>query len=167
MSTRATNVKSSNQSIPTQRSDNETLSTPGLKAFSCNDFATGIKYSHNLTEGGESGIVFKGWIDKQTLCPSAPETGIPVSLKHLKSEGFKGDKEWLKKLNYIGQLHHPNLVKLFGYRVDSEDWFLVYEFLPNGSLENYLFRVGIQPISWETRMKVAIGAAKGLSFLHH
>ncbi|XP_056698085.1 probable L-type lectin-domain containing receptor kinase V.3 [Spinacia oleracea] len=43
------------------------------------------------------------------------------------------------ELNYVGQLHHPNLVKLFGYCLDGQDWFLVYAFLAKGRLENHLF----------------------------
>ncbi|CAN6549126.1 unnamed protein product [Malus baccata var. baccata] len=89
-----------------------------------------------------------------------------VAVKKLKPEGFQGHKEWLTEVNYLGQLHHPNLVKLIGYCLEGENRLLVYEFMPKGSLENHLFRRGPQPLSWATRMKVAIGAARGLSFLH-
>lgn len=44
------------------------------------------------------------------------------------------------EINYLGQLHHPNLVKLIGYCLDGENLLLVYEFMPKGSLENHLFR---------------------------
>ena len=44
------------------------------------------------------------------------------------------------EVNYLGQLHHPNLVKLIGYCLDGENRLLVYEFMPKGSLENHLFR---------------------------
>ncbi|XP_056690867.1 probable serine/threonine-protein kinase PBL3 isoform X2 [Spinacia oleracea] len=159
----------SNLSLPTERPEEEILSSPGLKAFSIYELKTAIQYFDSLTEEGGSDLVFKGWIDEQTLSPSTPETGMVVAFKNLKPEGFHGDKEyWLSELNYIGQLHHPNLVKLFGYCLDGQDWFLVYEYLAKGRLENHLFgdHEGIQPLSWETRMKVAIGAAKGLCFLH-
>jgi serine/threonine protein kinase len=71
------------------------------------------------------------------------------------------------EVNYLGQLHHANLVKLIGYCTDGDNRLLVYEFMPKGSLENHLFRRGAEPLSWAIRLKVAIGAAKGLSFLHH
>jgi len=69
-------------------------------------------------------------------------------------------------VNYLGQLHHPNLVKLIGYCSEGDNRLLVYEYLPKGSLENHLFRRGGQLLPWQTRIKVAIGAARGLSFLH-
>ncbi|XP_044480284.1 probable serine/threonine-protein kinase PBL3 isoform X2 [Mangifera indica] len=89
-----------------------------------------------------------------------------VAVKKLKPEGFQGHKEWLTEVKYLGQLHHPNLVKLIGYCLEGENRLLVYEFMPKGSLENHLFRRGPQPLSWAVRIKVAIGAARGLSFLH-
>nr|GMD86068.1 receptor-like cytoplasmic kinase 176 [Ipomoea batatas] len=68
----------------------------------------------------------------------------------------------------MGQLSHPNLVKLIGYCLEDEHRLLVYEFMPRGSLENHLFRRSsyFQPLSWTLRMKVALGAAKGLAYLH-
>nr|KYP55521.1 putative serine/threonine-protein kinase NAK [Cajanus cajan] len=89
-----------------------------------------------------------------------------VAVKKLKPEGFQGHKEWLSEVNYLGQLRHPNLVKLIGYCLEGDNRLLVYEYLPNRCLENHLFRKGIQPLPWATRIKVAIGAARGLSFLH-
>ncbi|XP_057978985.1 receptor-like cytoplasmic kinase 176 isoform X2 [Malania oleifera] len=72
------------------------------------------------------------------------------------------------EINYLGQLHHPNLVKLVGYCLEDDHRLLVYLFMPRGSLENHLFRRNsyFQPLSWNLRMKVALGAAKGLAFLH-
>ncbi|PKI36854.1 hypothetical protein CRG98_042803 [Punica granatum] len=89
-----------------------------------------------------------------------------VAVKKLKQESFQGHKEWLTELDYLGQLHHPNLVKLIGYCLDGENRLLVYEFMAKGSLENHLFRRGPQPLSWATRVKIAVGAARGLCFLH-
>jgi serine/threonine protein kinase len=91
-----------------------------------------------------------------------------IAVKKLNQEGFQGHREWLAEVNYLGQLSHPNLVKLVGYCLEDEQRLLVYEFMPRGSLENHLFRRGshFQPLSWNLRMKVALGAAKGLAFLH-
>ncbi|KAK9750812.1 hypothetical protein RND81_02G223600 [Saponaria officinalis] len=161
-------VKSSSHSLSTQRSEDEILSCPGLKAFTFNDLKTATKNFRPDSVIGEGGFgyVFKGWLDEQTLLPSKPGSGMVVAVKKLKPEGFQGHKEWLTEVNYLGQLHHSNLVKLIGYCLDGENRLLVYELMPKGSLENHLFRRGPQPISWATRIKVAIGAAKGLSFLH-
>ncbi|KAE8715896.1 putative serine/threonine-protein kinase NAK [Hibiscus syriacus] len=72
------------------------------------------------------------------------------------------------EVNFIGRLSHPNLVKLLGYCWEEKELLLVYEFMQKGSLENHLFRrnPAVEPISWETRLKIAIGAARGLAFLH-
>lgn len=161
-------VKISAQSLPTPRSEDEILSSPGLNAFTFNELKTATKNfrSDNLIGEGGFGYVYKGWINEQTLCPSKPGSGMVVAIKKLKPEGFQGHKEWLTEVNYLGQLHHPNLVKLIGYCLDGENQLLVYELMPKGSLENHLFRRGPQPLSWATRIKVAVGTARGLAFLH-
>ncbi|KAF2291759.1 hypothetical protein GH714_035485 [Hevea brasiliensis] len=120
-----------------------------------------------LGEGG-FGSVFKGWIDEHSFTAAKPGTGLVVAVKRLNQEGFQGHKEWLAEVNYLGQFCHPHLVKLIGYCLEDEHRLLAYEFMPRGSLENHLFRRGsyFQPLSWNLRLKVALGAAKGLAFLH-
>ncbi|XP_043713013.1 probable serine/threonine-protein kinase PBL3 [Telopea speciosissima] len=162
------NDKSTTKMLPLPRSEGEILSSPNLKAFSFSELrnATRNFRPDSLLGEGGFGYVFKGWIDEHTLAATKPGSGMVVAVKKLKPEGFQGHKEWLTEVNYLGQLHHPNLVKLFGYCLDGENRLLVYEFMPKGSLENHLFRRGAQPLSWAIRIKVAIGAARGLSFLH-
>ncbi|KAL6641192.1 hypothetical protein ACP70R_019373 [Stipagrostis hirtigluma subsp. patula] len=154
--------------LPTPRTEGEILSSPNLKAFSFGDLKSATKNFRPdslLGEGG-FGYVYKGWIDEQTLAPSKPGSGMVVAIKKLKPEGFQGHKEWLTEVDYLGQLSHQNLVKLIGYCSDGDNRLLVYEFMPKGSLENHLFRRGADPLPWGVRLKVAIGAARGLSFLH-
>eukprot|EP00262_Sarcandra_glabra_P002183 TRINITY_DN12449_c0_g3_i1.p1 TRINITY_DN12449_c0_g3~~TRINITY_DN12449_c0_g3_i1.p1 ORF type:complete len:415 (-),score=66.44 TRINITY_DN12449_c0_g3_i1:131-1375(-) len=160
--------KSSSDNPPTPRTEGEILSSPNLKAFTFNDLknATRNFRSDSLLGEGGFGYVFKGWIDEQTLAAARPGSGMVVAVKKLKPEGFQGHKEWLTEVNYLGQLRHPNLVKLIGYCLDGDNRLLVYEFMPKGSLENHLFRRGVQPLTWAIRIKVAIGAARGLAFLH-
>ncbi|XP_039023774.1 probable serine/threonine-protein kinase PBL3 isoform X2 [Hibiscus syriacus] len=159
---------SSSGYLPTPRTEGEILSSPNLKPFSFSDLKSATRNFRPdslLGEGG-FGYVFKGWIDESTLSATKPGSGTVVAVKKLKPEGFQGHKEWLTEVDYLGQLHHPNLVKLIGYCSEGENRLLVYEFMPKGSLENHLFRRGPQPLSWAVRLKVAIGAARGLSFLH-
>lgn len=139
-----------------------------LKSFTFNDLKNATKNfrSDSLLGEGGFGCVFKGWIDENTFAPSKPGSGMVVAVKKLKTESFQGHREWLAEVNYLGQLRHENLVKLIGYCSESESRLLVYEFMPRGSLENHLFRKGVQLMSWATRMRIAVDVARGLSFLH-
>ncbi|GMH20558.1 hypothetical protein Nepgr_022399 [Nepenthes gracilis] len=117
-----------------------------------------------LGEGG-FGYVFKGWIEGNSTAPAKPGTGITVAVKSLKQDALQGHREWVAEVDFLGQLHHPNLVKLIGYCIEDDQRLLVYEFMARGSLENHLFR-RTMPLQWSSRIKIALGAAKGLAFLH-
>ncbi|KAJ6755368.1 hypothetical protein OIU79_027889 [Salix purpurea] len=167
----STGCKVSSVSVPsTPRGEGEILQSTNLKSFSFSDLkmaTRNFRPDSVLGEGG-FGSVFKGWIDEQSFCATKPGTGIVIAVKRLNQDSFQGHKEWLAEVNYLGQLYHPHLVKLIGYCLEDEHRLLVYEFMAQGSLENHLFRRGsyFQPLSWNLRMKVALGAAKGLAFLH-
>ncbi|GAA0174623.1 hypothetical protein LIER_27975 [Lithospermum erythrorhizon] len=119
------------------------------------------------TSHAESGFgcVFKGWIEVNGRAPVKPGTGLTVSVKTLNHDGLQGHKEWLAEVSFLGNLIHPNLVNLVGYCIEDDQRLLVYEFMPRGSLENHLFRRSL-PLPWSIRMKIALGPAKGLAFLH-
>lgn len=120
-----------------------------------------------LGEGG-FGCVFKGWIDEQGFMATRPGTGLVIAVKKLNLEGLQGHKEWLAEVHFLGQLYHANLVRLIGFCAEDDHRLLVYEFMQRGSLENHLFRRGNynQELSWAIRIKIAVGAARGLAFLH-
>ncbi|KAL4324099.1 hypothetical protein GQ457_11G017160 [Hibiscus cannabinus] len=115
-----------------------------------------------LGEGG-FGPVHKGFIDDK-IRPGLEAQ--PVAVKLLDLEGCQGHREWLTEVVFLAQLSHPHLVKLIGYCCEEEHRVLVYEYMPRGSLENQLFRKYSVPLPWSTRMKIALGAAKGLAYLH-
>ncbi|KAF5749633.1 receptor-like protein kinase [Tripterygium wilfordii] len=117
-----------------------------------------------LGEGG-FGYVFKGWIEENGTAPAKPGSGITVAVKSLKPDGLQGHREWVAEVDFLGKLHHPNLVKLIGFCIEDDQRMLVYEFMTRGSLENHLFRRTI-PLPWSNRIKIGLGAAKGLAFLH-
>ncbi|PIN01784.1 Serine/threonine protein kinase [Handroanthus impetiginosus] len=154
----------------TPRKDSGILESTNLKSFSFNDLrvATRNFRPDSVLGAGGFGYVFKGWIDEHTFKAAKPGTGVVIAVKRLNQEGLQGHKEWQTEINYLGQLYHPNLVKLVGYCFEDEHRLLVYEFMPRGSLENHLFKgTGhFQPLSWNLRMKVALDAAKGLAYLH-
>ncbi|PIN09429.1 Serine/threonine protein kinase [Handroanthus impetiginosus] len=139
-----------------------------LKSFTFNELRNATKNfcPDSLIGEGGFGYVFKGWINEATLTSSKPGTGTVVAVKKLKAQSFQGHREWLTEVKYLGQLRHENLVKLIGYCSESKNRLLVYEFMPKGSLENHLFKKGVQPMAWATRMQIAIDIARGLSFLH-
>lgn len=161
---------SSASMLPTPRSEDEILESANVKAFTFNELRTATRNFRPDSVLGEGGFgsVFKGWIDERTLAPTRPGMGMVIAVKKLNQEGYQGHKEWLAEVNYLGTLSHPNLVKLVGYCLEDEQRLLVYEFMPRGSLENHLFRRSshFQPLSWNLRMKIALGAARGLAFLH-
>lgn len=109
--------------------------------------------------GRESfGIVYKGTISDKTA------TGVLVAVKKLDRFNREGDEEFRTEVNVIGQTHHKNLVQLLGFCAEETNRLLVYEFLKNGTLAQFLF--GDLKLTWNQRTKIAIGIAKGLVYLH-
>ncbi|XP_010531641.1 PREDICTED: serine/threonine-protein kinase BIK1-like [Tarenaya hassleriana] len=148
------------------KTEGEILQSASVKSFSFNELKLATRNFGTDSVVGEGGFgpVFRGCIDEDTLTPTKPGTGLAIAVKRLSREGFQGHREWLTEINYLGQLSHPNLVKLIGYCLEDEHRLLVYEFMPNRSLENHLFKRS--SLSWRLRVKVAVDAAKGLAFLH-
>ncbi|XP_077238454.1 protein kinase superfamily protein [Tasmannia lanceolata] len=137
----------------------------GLYAFQLSELrAITQNFSSNflLGEGG-FGTVHKGYVDDKLRQGLKAQ---PVAVKLLDIEGLQGHREWLAEVIFLGQLRHPHLVKLIGYCCEEEERLLVYEFMPRGSLENHLFKRISVCLAWGTRLKITIGAAKGLAFLH-
>ncbi|MCI22063.1 receptor-like serine/threonine-protein kinase ALE2-like, partial [Trifolium medium] len=68
----------------------------------------------------------------------------------------------------LSRLHHRNLVKLIGICIEKQTRCLVYELVPNGSVESHLHGADKEsdPLDWNSRMKIALGAARGLAYLH-
>ncbi|KAJ0981113.1 hypothetical protein J5N97_009368 [Dioscorea zingiberensis] len=123
-----------------------------------NNFST----SQFIGEGG-FGPVYKGYVDDK-MKPGLKAQQVAVKL--LDQDGAQGHKEWQAEVIFLGQLRHPNLVKLIGYCYENEHRMLVYEFMARGSLENHLFKRFYNSLTWSMRLKIAVGAAKGLAFLH-
>ncbi|XP_022726490.1 probable serine/threonine-protein kinase PIX13 [Durio zibethinus] len=149
-------------------SNGQILPTPNLKIFSFAELKSATKNFRPdmvLGEGG-FGKVFKGWLDEKA--PGKSGSGTLIAVKKLNSESLQGFEEWQSEVNFLGRVSHPNLVRLLGYCWEDQELLLVYEFMQKGSLENHLFGRGstVQSLEWNVRLKIAIGAAKGLSFLH-
>ncbi|KAI3818177.1 hypothetical protein L1987_11980 [Smallanthus sonchifolius] len=156
-----------NNNLPPLKPEEELKVASRLRKFAFNDLklATRNFRPESLLGEGGFGCVFKGWIEENGTGPVKPGTGLTVAVKTLNHDGVQGHKEWLAEVNFLGDLVNLNLVKLIGYCIEDDQRLLVYEFLPRGSLENHLFRRSL-PLPWSIRMKIALGAAKGLAFLH-
>ncbi|KAG5521985.1 hypothetical protein RHGRI_034265 [Rhododendron griersonianum] len=89
-----------------------------------------------------------------------------VAIKMLHPNSLQGPSEFQKEVNILSNLRHPNLVTLIG--ACPEAWILVYEYLPNGSLEDRLScRDNTPPLSWQTRIKMATELCSVLLYLHY
>ncbi|KAK4491489.1 hypothetical protein RD792_002239 [Penstemon davidsonii] len=140
------------------------LPTPNFRIFSFLELkaATRNFRPDSLLGEGGFGRVYKGFLKDKN------GSGSVVAVKRLNIESEQGFKEWLSEVNFLGRLSHPNLVKLLGYCWENKELLLVYDYMQKGSLENHLFGRGsaVQPLTWKTRLKILIGAARGLAFLH-
>ncbi|XP_027356615.1 probable serine/threonine-protein kinase PBL11 [Abrus precatorius] len=142
--------------------------TTNLKSFTLDELKSATRNFRPDTVLGEGGFgrVFKGWIDKNTFKPSRVGVGIPVAVKKSNPDSLQGLQEWQSEVKFLGKFSHPNLVKLIGYCLEENQFLLVYEYMQKGSLESHLFRRSPEPLSWDLRLNIAIGAARGLDFLH-
>ncbi|RZB60671.1 putative serine/threonine-protein kinase CST isoform B [Glycine soja] len=156
-------------SLPPPPPDGLIPKWPNLKVFDFEELKSATNnFRHDTLLGqGGFGRVYKGWLDEDTLAPTKAGSGMVVAIKWLNPESTQGFGEWQTELN-MRRLSHPNLVNLLGYCWDDDELLLVYEFMPKGSLDNYLFKRNrnLELLSWNTRLKIAIGAARGLAFLH-
>ncbi|KAF8100177.1 hypothetical protein N665_0229s0007 [Sinapis alba] len=115
----------------------------------------GFSKDRLLGQGG-FGYVFKG------ILPNGKE----IAVKSLKAGSGQGEREFQAEVEIISRVHHRFLVSLVGYCIAGEQRMLVYEFLPNDTLEFHLHGKSGNMLDWPTRLKIALGSAKGLAYLH-
>ncbi|KAJ0966039.1 hypothetical protein J5N97_027177 [Dioscorea zingiberensis] len=127
-----------------------------LVAFRYSDLQRVTKnFSQKLGEGG-FGSVFKGVLPDST----------PIAVKKL--EGLRqGEKQFRTEVSTIGTIQHVNLVRLRGFCTQGNNRLLVYDYMPNGSLDALLFyNTSSKLLNWRTRYQIALGTARGLYYLH-
>lgn len=140
------------------RSSDSGIISPGKISFSYEELTEithGFSRENVLGEGG-FGCVYKGWL----------QNGRVVAVKQLKAGGGQGDREFKAEVEIISRVHHRHLVSLVGYCISENQRLLIYEFVPNKTLEHHLHGKGMPVLEWSKRMKIAIGSAKGLAYLH-
>ncbi|KAL1345098.1 receptor-like serine/threonine-protein kinase ALE2 isoform X2 [Arachis hypogaea] len=130
------------------------------KIFTLNEIekATNSFSSSRILGEGGFGLVYKGGL----------QDGRDVAVKILKRDDHHGGREFLAEVEMLSRLHHRNLVKLIGICIEKQSRCLVYELVPNGSVESHLHGSDKEtgPLDWDARMKIALGAARGLAYLH-
>uniref|UniRef100_A0ACD5VIY4 Uncharacterized protein n=1 Tax=Avena sativa TaxID=4498 RepID=A0ACD5VIY4_AVESA len=133
----------------------ELQGTPMRFTFQQLKVATG-QFTEKLGEGG-FGSVFKGQFVDET-----------IAVKRLDRAG-QGKREFSAEVETIGSIHHINLVRLIGFCAEKSHRLLVYEYMPNGSLDRWIYcrhDTNTPPLDWSTRCKIITDIAKGLAYLH-
>eukprot|EP00850_Spirogloea_muscicola_P001739 SM000006S19504 [mRNA] locus=s6:1172070:1179220:- [translate_table: standard] len=144
-----------------------TLSLATLQSFSGNarvfsaaelEKATDSFHPDNILGQGGFGKVYCGVLEDRT----------EIAVKVLLRGDNHGAKEFVAEVEMLSCLHHRNLVALLGICIEASYRCLVYELVPNGSVESHLHGVdkGRWPLTWANRLKIALGAARGLAYLH-
>ncbi|XVF55230.1 hypothetical protein PTKIN_Ptkin06aG0020100 [Pterospermum kingtungense] len=110
-----------------------------------------------LLGAGGFGRVYKGVL---------PTSKLEVAVKRVSHESRQGMKEFVAEIVSIGRLRHRNLVQLLGYCRRENELLLVYDYMPNGSLDKYLYNQPEVTLNWSQRFRVIKGVASGLLYLH-
>ena len=113
-------------------------------------------FKTSLGKGG-FGSVYKGKL----------QSGSIVAVKVLATSKANGE-DFINEVATIGRIHHMNVVRLIGFCANGSKWALIYDFMPNGSLDKYIFlkRENSVYLSWGMLYKIALGIARGIEYLH-
>uniref|UniRef100_A0A7C8ZWG0 Receptor protein serine/threonine kinase n=1 Tax=Opuntia streptacantha TaxID=393608 RepID=A0A7C8ZWG0_OPUST len=115
--------------------------------------------SKDIIGCGGYGTVYRLVIDEETS----------LAVKRLHRGGADGDGGFERELQAMGDIKHRNILTLYGYYTSPHYNILIYELMPNGSLDSYLHgrSQNRKHLDWPTRYKIAVGAARGIAYLHH
>jgi len=127
----------------------------GMTVFRYTDLQRATKNFSEKLGGGGFGSVFKGFLNDSTT----------IAVKRL-DHACQGEKQFRAEVSSIGIIQHINLVKLVGFCCEGARRLLVYEHMPNGSLDIHLFHSHAALLEWSTRYQIAWGVARGLAYLH-
>ncbi|KAF3517682.1 hypothetical protein DY000_02063523 [Brassica cretica] len=131
----------------------------GPHRFAYKDLHTatkGFKDTELLGKGG-FGKVFKGTL---------PVSNIEIAVKMVSHDSRQGMREFIAEIATIGRLRHPNLVRLLGYCRRKGELYLVYDCMPKGSLDKFLYHQQNGNLDWSKRFKIIKDVASGLCYLH-
>ncbi|XP_023639067.1 L-type lectin-domain containing receptor kinase V.7 isoform X2 [Capsella rubella] len=136
----------------------------------CGPHRFGYKELYNATKGfSEKQLLGKGGFG-QVYKGTLPGSDAEIAVKRTSHDSRQGMSEFLAEISTIGRLRHPNLVRLLGYCKHKENLYLVYDFMPNGSLDKYLKRMNPnenqERLTWEQRFKIIKDVGTALLHLH-
>ncbi|KAF5745485.1 inactive protein kinase [Tripterygium wilfordii] len=120
------------------------------------ELATGRFSQANFLAEGGFGSVHRGVL---------PD-GQAIAVKQHKLASSQGDLEFCSEVEVLSCAQHRNVVMLIGYCIEDKRRLLVYEYICNGSLDSHLYGCDQEPLEWSARQKIAVGAARGLRYLH-
>ncbi|CAN6174159.1 unnamed protein product [Urochloa humidicola] len=121
--------------------------------------ATNMFSDRNLIGKGGFGRVYRGVL-KDGQIVAIKKMDLPTSKQ------ADGEREFRVEIDILSRLDHPNLVTLIGYCADGKHRFVVYEFMPKGNLQDILNGIGEVRMDWPLRLRIALGAARALAYLH-
>ncbi|WOL11955.1 G-type lectin S-receptor-like serine/threonine-protein kinase LECRK3 [Canna indica] len=127
-----------------------------LKPFTFEELRNATDDFKEMLGKGAFGTVFKG------VLPNSEEV---VAIKKLEKVIDEGEREFQTEMRVIGRTHHKNLVRLLGFCAEGPHRLLVYEYMSNGSLANFIFKADRCP-EWSDRTRIAVDIAKGIHYLH-
>ncbi|XP_011028452.1 PREDICTED: probable leucine-rich repeat receptor-like protein kinase At5g49770 isoform X3 [Populus euphratica] len=136
-------------------------SVPQLKGARCFSFDEITKCTNNFSEvnhigSGGYGMVYRGMLP----------TGQLIAIKRRRQGSVQGGLEFNSEIEVLSRVHHKNVVNLVGFCFERGEQMLIYEFVRNGSLMDSLSGLSGIWLDWRRRLKVALGAARGLAYLH-
>ncbi|CAD5163133.1 unnamed protein product, partial [Musa acuminata subsp. malaccensis] len=141
-----------------QTTDDDFMGNRGPKRFAYKELARATRNFSDEGKLGEGGFgsVYRGHLK---------DLKLDVAIKRVSRESRQGRKEYVSEVKIISRLRHRNLVQLVGWCHDRGEFLLVYEFMPNGSLDSYLYSPAAG-LGWPARHKIALGLASALLYLH-
>ncbi|PRQ23119.1 putative protein kinase RLK-Pelle-URK-1 family [Rosa chinensis] len=92
--------------------------------------------------------------------------GLVAAVKRMNKVSEQGEHEFCREIVLLARLHHRHLVSLRGFCIEKHERFLMYEYMANGSLKDHLHSPNRTPLSWQTRVQIAIDVANALEYLH-
>ncbi|KAG4402602.1 hypothetical protein AAZX31_02G222300 [Glycine max] len=153
-------IRSRDYRTPSKRTKESRISIKieDIRAFDYEEMAAATNNFSDSAQIGQGGYgrVYKGVLPDGTV----------VAIKRAQEGSLQGEREFLTEIQLLSRLHHRNLVSLVGYCDEEGEQMLVYEYMPNGTLRDNLSAYSKKPLTFSMRLKIALGSAKGLLYLH-